>query len=114
MFDIAIKRISKAANTTTYPTTEIKSPSFEIILDGSNVRFCSEDVPAMLSTTVLNVSFKKFILSFITILYNGMFECFLGGLVSFFVASICNALITLNLVFLGSITSSMYPYFAAT
>jgi len=43
-----------------------------------------------------------------------MFACFFIGTGSFLVAIVPNALIILNLVFLGSITSSIKPYFAAS
>jgi hypothetical protein len=46
--------------------------------------------------------------------YKGIFACFFIGPGSFFVAIVRNARIILNLVFLGSITSSIKPYFAAS
>ena len=39
--------------------------------------------------------------------YNGMLLCFLGGIISFFDARVCNPLIILKRVLRGSITSSI-------
>jgi hypothetical protein len=46
--------------------------------------------------------------------HNGMFPCFLGGLVSFLLLSISKARIRRGRVLFGSITSSTYPRAAAT
>ena len=57
---------------------------------------------------------KDYILIHLNLIYKGMLACFFIGPGSFFVARVRKALIILNLVFLGSITSSISPYFAAS
>ena len=42
--------------------------------------------------------------------YKGRLSCFLGGRLCFLLESNCKARIILKRVFLGSITSSIYPY----
>lgn len=71
---------------------------------------CSVDLSTY---NAVKSTYRAILIYCVDLYYNGILPCFLGGCDSVLLAVISNAWIILNLVSLGKIISSIYPFSAA-